>query len=747
LFNGAMIDRPTIDRLDLRSTLSDKITVDSLDLRPKLILAFVLVACLVAITGAVGYTSVTTVDANGDSIKQDAEKLDTATELIVAVEREQQAIQAGRLGGQGARQRFERANTRFGKKLQQLEASSLQSDQETLVAELASQHREYSDLAAEFFDATTTDDSIAAQKAARLASLSVDIEETATTLKEASRAEMERSAATADTTRQQAELTILGLTVGSFIVAIGIGLFVAGRFTTPITQLSEAAIAARDGDLDTDIDDHAENDELGRLVDAFAEMQANLRDVFAEIDAVSQSLEAGALDTDVETDYPGAYGGIMQRLDSGIDQLTASFDEIRQASEGLQQGDLNQSIESDRPGQYGAVLDGLTEGTTQLSESFTQISSASEGLKTGDLDQEIETDYPGAYGRVLDDLSDGIGRLSESVESVQRIADDVAASSAETTASIEEIETASEEVANSIEEIAAGTDDQNERLQQVAGEMNDLSATVEEIASSAEAVAATASSAADRGETGRTHAGDASEGLESIERRAEGAAEQVQQLDAKMDEIGEIVELIGGIAEQTNMLALNASIEAVRAGEAGDGFEVVANEIKGLAEEAADATTEIEARIEEVQNTTTSTVDEMAEMRATVESGTETIEDAIEMFDDIANAVQKAEREIKEISDATDDQAASAEEVVAMVDEVTSVSQQTAAEASNVSAATEEQASSLSEASENIQQMASLAGDLREQVAGFDVGTAADPDSVADPAMVAADGDGVHSLE
>jgi methyl-accepting chemotaxis protein len=111
----------------------------------------------------------------------------------------------------------------------------------------------------------------------------------------------------------------------------------------------------------------------------------------------------------------------------------------------------------------------------------------------------------------------------------------------------------------------------------------------------------------------------------------------------------------------------------------------------------------------------------MEEMSGRVERGSATIEDAIEMFDEIAVAVQEAESGITEISDATDDQAASSEEVVAMVDEVSSVSQQTATEASSVSAATEEQSASLSETAENIQHLSQLADDLHAQVADFEI--------------------------
>jgi len=158
-------------------------------------------------------------------------------------------------------------------------------------------------------------------------------------------------------------------------------------------------------------------------------------------------------------------------------------------------------------------------------------------------------------------------------------------------------------------------------------------------------------------------------------------------------------------------------------------LSVSSQEAKSLAEEAGNATTKIENRIEEIQATTGETVDDIEMMTDRVQSGADTIEDAVTMFDEIADAIQQAESGIREISEATEDQAASTEEVVAMVDEVSGVSQQTAAEATNVSAASEEQASSLSEASSNIQQLSSLAEELHDNVEDFEVG-----DGTTDPA-------------
>lgn len=505
------------------------------------------------------------------------------------------------------------------------------------------------------------------------------------------------------------------------VVVLGVGYRGSEMISAPITSVRDRAQALARGEFTDGVESTSRDDEIGELRDAFEDMESNLRDLFGELDDVSQNLQQGTLDQDIDSDYPGTYGDIMETLDEGSQQLTGSFGEIRQASDNLRTGSLDQEIDTDRPGDYGEVLGDLETGANQMSASFEQILAASDGLETGRLTHSFDTDVPGAYGDALQNLEAGFAHVSKSIAEVQEIADAVANTSQEVRTSTEEIETASQEVADSVQEISHGAEQQSENLNQATSELNDLSATVEEIASSATEVAETASDTAEKGEAGRENASKVTTEIGRIEGEAESAVEQVSSLDEEMDQIGEVVRMINEIAEQTNLLALNASIEAARAGEAGEGFAVVADEIKSLAGEAADATAEIEDQISEVQETTNDTVDNIQEMRTSVESSTKTIEETIAIFDDIAESIDGLEDGVTEISDATDDQAASTEEIVAMVDEVSTVSEETAAEASNVSAASEEQASSLSEVGENVGTLSNASENLFNLVEQFQV--------------------------
>jgi methyl-accepting chemotaxis protein len=350
------------------------------------------------------------------------------------------------------------------------------------------------------------------------------------------------------------------------------------------------------------------------------------------------------------------------------------------------------------------------------------MARAADGELTVRLDTDSESE---AMTQIAESFNEMLDDTETTVEEIQAFADRVAATTAETTDGVESATEASEAVSQSIDEISTGADEQRAMLEEVSGEINTLSATVEEVASSAQTVAETSEETASLAQTGEATARDAIESAQDAGDAIDSTVENVQTLDEQMTEIGEIVDLIGDIAEQTNMLALNANIEAARAGGQGDanseGFSVVASEVKSLAEETREAASDIERLIAETQAQTEATVEEVQTADASVREGIDATRDVAAAFEQVATNAAETDSGIREISRATDDQAASTEEAVSMIEEVADISRRNAEEAERVSGAADRQVSSMSQIEAETDSLAEQTERLQALLAEFDV--------------------------
>jgi methyl-accepting chemotaxis protein len=504
---------------------------------------------------------------------------------------------------------------------------------------------------------------------------------------------------------------LVGISLAGFLL---IGATLGRNTVNALDRLTRDAEAITRGDLDTEIESTDRDDEIGQLVDAFVDMKAYLSTVAAQADAVAdQRFDAEVLDEDV----PGTFGETIARMSEDVERAQKEAERARRDVE-----DLNTALE-------------------EQADSFGKTMSRA---AAGDLTQRMDAD---GRSEVMNGIADSFNDMMTEIETtlgrIREFADEVAVASQQVTTSAEEVESASADVSESIQEISAGAERQDEQLTTVSGEMQSLSGAIEEVASSADEVAATAERAAETSEAGSDAAMDAVDELERIETRAQETATEVTALAEEVAEIGDIVDMIADIAEQTNMLALNASIEAAHADGDGDGFAVVADEIKVLAGEASDATERIDRRIADVQDTADGTVDDMDRMRERVVDGSETIDDALTSLDDVARQVDELNTGVREISAATNDQAESTEDVVSMLDEVAELADRSSAEAANVSAAAEEQTSTLADVSESARSLSEQAESLRDLLSEFDVETttsAGEPAGVTDDRPTAADG-------
>lgn len=297
----------------------------------------------------------------------------------------------------------------------------------------------------------------------------------------------------------------------------------------------------------------------------------------------------------------------------------------------------------------------------------------------------------GTLAQMFADITTGVQTLSSSSTELSAISEQMANGAEDTSSRSNMVATASEEMSANMANVAAAMDQTTANINTVSAATEEMSATIGEIAQHAEKARSTTADAVGQSET---------------------VLGQVNNLGLAAREIGKVTELITAISSQTNLLALNATIEAARAGEAGRGFAVVANEIKELASQTAQATTEITKQINEIQGSTQSTVHQ-------IENISQIIRDVNDIVTGIAAAIEQQTSATHEIADNVGQASTGMQEVNTNVAQSSTVAATIATEVAGVNQAAGEIATSSSQVRESADELSRLSEQLKALVANF----------------------------
>ena len=518
---------------------------------------------------------------------------------------------------------------------------------------------------------------------------------------------LEESANEADKTYSSLQLLVILISLGVIIFMVFASILITKSIKEPVTELKEAAMKVAAGELGVNVAVKS-TDEVGELSKAFNTMSDRISQMMNDLDGLPAPLMM------IDTDFNVTYFNKAASQVAGMEQNSCigkkcydlfKTDHCRTencASHKAMQNRTAQISETfarprgeaipiayaakpniDKSGKVIGALEFITDLTKakqyenyldkNVQDLLLEMNKFSEGDLTVAIESEKKDDLIGklfaGFNKLVGNIKGIIVRLTDAVQA---------------TAS------ASAQISSSAEEMAAGAQEQSTQTTEIASAVEQMTKTILETSKNSANAAEQSKVAKEVAQVGGKSIQETISGMNKISDVVEKAAVTIKALGTSSEKIGTIIEVINDIADQTNLLALNAAIEAARAGEHGRGFAVVADEVRKLAERTTKATKEIESMIKEIQKDTNDAVVAMNSGTDEVKNGLQLVNESGNSLNEIIANTDKVLDIINQVAAASEEQSSAAEQISHNIEGINSVTQQAAAGVQQIARAAED---------------------------------------------------------
>ncbi|MEI7846317.1 MAG: methyl-accepting chemotaxis protein [Chloroflexota bacterium] len=404
-------------------------------------------------------------------------------------------------------------------------------------------------------------------------------------------------------------------------------------------------------------------------------------------------------------------------------RLTRPILSISKAADQIATGDLSITLQAQDQDEIGQTITSFNHMVVYLNNMAVVAQHVASGDLSKNVQPQSDKDVLGnAFAHMVENLQNNIGMVDATAQTILSAVGQMETSSAQSetttkqiaitirqmsqginqqTDSITQTTGSVEQMSRAINGVARGAQEQSSAISRVSQVVMRINQDIQQVSNNASSVTQDSIEATRYSRDGAKTVRETIAGMETIRTKVGFSAAKVEQMGARSEEIGAIVETIEDIASQTNLLALNAAIEAARAGEQGKGFAVVADEVRKLAERSSLATKEIAGLIKGIQKTVTEAVAAMKESAGEVEAGVQRANSSGDVLTNILNASESVHKQAEEAGAAAAKVSAAATELVSSVDSVSAVIEQN-------TAATEEMAANSNELTHAIENISSV---------------------------------------